>query len=493
MFIIKYQKLTYKLLNVFFIKFQDYPDYYDIIKNPMDMDRISQKLKMYDSVDELSADIMLMFENACKYNEPDSQIYKDALVLQQICIQTKKQLNETNSLQEIPDIAQAVQEMLIALFTSFYNHEDTEGRCYSDSLADLPEYDVINGNNVRGISLDLVKRRLDKGLYKRMDVFQQDIFACLDRARQLSRTDSQIFEDSIELQSFFIQKRDELCKKGQTLSTPALSFTAAELNAQVDALKQTKLLQEEQDLDNDEIAATQGGQSVTIDQKVYSPGDFVYYVIPDNKIPGIVYIEKLYTNSENVQMCYGTTFIRPFETYHVATRRFLEKEIFRSARDSIEMTRVRGKCFVMSVKDYFKLRPESFDDRDIYVCESRYTSRLRSFKKFKTWPFTSDENAVKLVPRDEPLEPLRIMSVFKERVEKHKGELAELQEQEALVEKEKPNLKIDVSDAQEGCTYYEQYNTISNGAVRTGDFVYVANNDDKQSLMQIHALWVDSK
>lgn len=68
----------------------------------------------------------------------------------------------------------------------------------------------VNIVRVRAISLDLLKRRLDKGLYKRLDTFQEDVFACLDRARRLSRTDSQIFEDSIELQSFFIRKRDEV-------------------------------------------------------------------------------------------------------------------------------------------------------------------------------------------------------------------------------------------------------------------------------------------
>lgn len=42
------------------------------------MEQISQKLKlaMYESLDDLVADFVLMFDNACKYNEPDSQIYK---------------------------------------------------------------------------------------------------------------------------------------------------------------------------------------------------------------------------------------------------------------------------------------------------------------------------------------------------------------------------------------------------------------------------------
>lgn len=223
----------------------DYPDYYDIIKNPIDMEKIAHKLKtqFFDNVDEIAADFMLMFENACKYNEPDSQIYKDALCLQQICIQTKQQLRDGDD--SVPDVPQAVQELLLSLFTTFYNHQDEEGRCYIDSLAELPEYDENDGVKVRAISLDLIKRRLDKGLYKRLDIFQDDVFSCLERARRLSRTDSQIFEDSIELQSFFIRKRDEACKG--VLTSPALSYNAMHLSASAESVRQTKLLQEEQE------------------------------------------------------------------------------------------------------------------------------------------------------------------------------------------------------------------------------------------------------
>lgn len=43
-----------------------------------------------------------------------------------------------------------------------------------------------------------------------------------------------------------------------------------------------------------------------------------------------------------------------------------------------------------------------------------------------------------MVPREIPIEPKRVVSVFRERVEKHKDELAELEEQEKLAEKDKP-------------------------------------------------------
>ncbi|KAJ9598144.1 hypothetical protein L9F63_026749, partial [Diploptera punctata] len=56
-------------------------------------------------------------------------------------------------------------------------------------------------------SLDLIKRRLTEDCIADWILFKEDIFACLERARRLSRTDSQVFEDSIELQSYFIRQR----------------------------------------------------------------------------------------------------------------------------------------------------------------------------------------------------------------------------------------------------------------------------------------------
>lgn len=60
----------------------DYPDYYEVIKKPMDMDKIGSKLKLgqYENLDDLVADLILMLDNACKFNEPDSQIYKVRII-----------------------------------------------------------------------------------------------------------------------------------------------------------------------------------------------------------------------------------------------------------------------------------------------------------------------------------------------------------------------------------------------------------------------------
>ena len=42
------------------------------------MQKVLQRMTalQYQSVDDLVADFVLMFDNACKYNEPESLIYK---------------------------------------------------------------------------------------------------------------------------------------------------------------------------------------------------------------------------------------------------------------------------------------------------------------------------------------------------------------------------------------------------------------------------------
>jgi len=53
-----------------------------VIKKPIDLEKIGQKVKAsnYENLDELLSDLVLMFDNACRYNEPDSQIYKVSAV-----------------------------------------------------------------------------------------------------------------------------------------------------------------------------------------------------------------------------------------------------------------------------------------------------------------------------------------------------------------------------------------------------------------------------
>ena len=70
-------------------------------------------------------------------------------------------------------------------------------------------------------------------------------------------------------------------------------------------------------------------------------------------------IEKFFIDKSGQQQIYGNYFYRPSETFHLATRKFLQKEVFKSDfYTSISPSEIIGKCYVMHVRDYFKYKPQ---------------------------------------------------------------------------------------------------------------------------------------
>ncbi|XP_015918691.2 protein polybromo-1 isoform X3 [Parasteatoda tepidariorum] len=480
----------------------DYPDYYEVIKRPVDLDKIGVKLKagQYETLEDLLSDFVLMFDNACKYNEPDSQIYKDALTLQRFTLQTKIELSEdTNN--GVPNVRALVQELLTDLFISTYNHQDEEGRCFSDSLVEFSETDTSTDPAKKVLNLDMIKRNLDKGKYKRLDRFQEDMFEVFEHVRHRSRTDSQVFEDSVELQSFFIKRRDVLCKNGEVLQSPALQYSEADLQASVETLRAQKLPREQQEAeleikqekDKEEVKSNEilSSDSATFQAETYYVGDFVY-IEPREKgmEPHIMHVEKLWRDNQGEQWLYGCWFYRPNETFHLASRKFLEKEVFKSDNyNSTPLNQVMGKCYVMFVKDYFKLKPSEFEFKDVYVCESRYSAKAKAFKKIKIWNFMAN-NHVNLVSREEQVDPIRVPSMFKDGFEKPKDDSNDDDPDLDVVDKPRPNLVCEVQNPDEGATYYEQY-TLPSGTYKLGDCCYVRTEHNKSLIGKIDRMWID--
>lgn len=85
---------------------------------------------------------------------------------------------------------------------------------------------------------------------------------------------------------------------------------------------------------------------------------------------------------------------------------------------------------VLAPKEYFKLYPEGFGDEDVYVCESRYSAKSKSFKKIKMW--TMPLSSVRFLPRDVPLPVVRVASMFAVKPEE---KAAEVLDEEVNVDK----------------------------------------------------------
>ncbi|XP_060897906.1 protein polybromo-1 isoform X3 [Labrus mixtus] len=472
------------------------PDYYIAIKKPVDMEKIKSHMmaNKYQDVDALVEDLVLMFNNACTYNEPESLIYRDALMLHRVLLETRRDL-EGGDDTHVPDVPRLIQELIRSLFVSVLGHQDDEGRCYSDSLAEIPALDPANPEKPR-LNFEIIRSNVDRGRYKRLDVFQDHMFEVLEKARRLNRTDSEIFEDAVELQQFFIRIRDELCKNGEILMSPALSYTSKHLHNDVEKEKKEKLpkefeedkiKREEEKREAEKREDTVGGswqsnlqrtysQDCSFKDSMYHVGDYVYVEPAEpNLQPHIIYIERLWQDDTGEKWLYGCWFYRPNETFHLATRKFLQKEVFKSDYyNKAPVSKILGKCVVMFVKEYFKLHPEGFRSEDVFVCESRYSAKSKSFKKIKMW--TMPLSSVRFVPREVPLPVVRVASMFAPKQEEKPSEMAdESKMTDVIVDKEREDVPMDMTNGEPGCQYYEQL-CYNNQWLKVGDCVYIGSH-----------------
>ncbi|CAJ1050642.1 polybromo 1%2C like isoform X3 [Xyrichtys novacula] len=494
------------------------PDYYATIKKPIDMERIRSHMaaSRYQDVEALVEDFALMFNNACMYNEPESLIYRDALVLHRVLLETRKQ-QEGGEDSGPPSVGPLVRELIRNLFVSVLGHQDEEGRCYSDSLAEIPAVDPAAPEKPP-LNFDVVRVNVDRGRYRRLDVFQEHMFEVLEKARRLHRTDSEIFEDAVELQQFFIKIRDELCKNGEILLSSALNYTLKHLHSDVDQEKREKIpkeIEEDRKKEEEEEEEEEGGkegkkaadqpgevwqpeseaqrvysQDCSFDNITYYVGEFVYVEPSEpNLKPHIVCIERLWEDEAGEKWLYGCWFYRPSETFHLATRKFLEKEVFKSDYyNRVSISKVLGKCMVMFVKDYFKMQPEGFRAEDVYICESRYTAKAKSFKKIKIWAMPA--SSVKLVPRDVPLPVVRVASMFA-RPDLDKTTFS-YTGGGSFVDKEREDVPMEMSGAEPDCQHYEQL-SFNNMWFKVGDCVYIQSHGlSKPRVARIEKLWMQN-
>lgn len=485
------------------------PDYYATIKRPIDMERVRSHMAggRYQDVEALVEDFALMFNNACIYNEPESLIYRDALVLHRVLLETRKQQEGGEDFGP-PAVGPLVRELIRNLFVSVMGHQDEEGRCYSDSLAEIPAVDPAAPEKPP-LNFDVIRMNIERGRYRRLDVFQEHMFEVLEKARRLHRTDSEIFEDAVELQQFFIKIRDELCKNGEILLSAALNYTLKHLHSDVEQEKREKIpkeieedkqKKEEEDENRDDKPEDLAGevwqskservysQDCSFENSTYHVGDFVYVEPSEpNLQPHIVCIERLWEDEAGEKWLYGCWFYRPSETFHLATRKFLEKEVFKSDYyNKVSISKVLGKCVVICVKDYFKMQPEGFRAEDVYVCESRYTARNKFFKKIKIWAMP--ESSVKLVSREVPLPVVRVASMFA----KPDQEKPVAYTDSGFVDKEREDVPMEMSGAEPGCLHYEQL-CYKNMWFKVGDCVYIQSHGlSKPRVARIEKLWLQN-
>merc|ERR1711881_214254 len=81
---------------------KELPDYYEIIKRPVDIAKIQQRIgdEKYEDMSALQKDFMLLCNNTQQYNEDGSLIFEDSIVLQSVFTNARERLEQEP---DVPD------------------------------------------------------------------------------------------------------------------------------------------------------------------------------------------------------------------------------------------------------------------------------------------------------------------------------------------------------------------------------------------------------
>lgn len=264
---------------------RQYPNYYEIIENPIDLKMIASRIQNgdYTSLADLERDLVSMFRNACTFNEPGSQIYKDAKTLKRVVnarrveIENRKQVgyapgktserirarrlrsglshsaitaalqyedeSEEEDVPEGDDEEMDVDEEEVEdeeeeegeedfdgdredpmwlLFEHIANYRTPSGSILSDPFRRLPSkrfYPDYYGEIKNPIALSQIRTKIQKGEYENLTQVQADLNVMFENAKSYNRPDSSLYKTACKLQRAMQLKVAELLDHEEGVSS----------------------------------------------------------------------------------------------------------------------------------------------------------------------------------------------------------------------------------------------------------------------------------
>ncbi|XP_046839642.1 protein polybromo-1-like isoform X2 [Xenia sp. Carnegie-2017] len=245
-----------------FVEYQDqYPEYFKVIKEPIDLKMIYSNIKnnRYTSLDDLEKDLNLLAKNAHAFNEPGSQVYKDATAIKKIVavkrleiehmlsgaksskrLRSKRSttkmcptisallsesddedeelLNDATQLMEEGDEKEAGNDEQDGPFLLLYNsiraYADTTGRVLSEAFMRLPSkraypdyYKIIKNP----IGLLKIGSNVKNNYYESLNELVLEIQQCFENAKTYNETDSMLYQEDTSPQSRHSNESECFC------------------------------------------------------------------------------------------------------------------------------------------------------------------------------------------------------------------------------------------------------------------------------------------
>ncbi|CAH8519270.1 unnamed protein product [Dicrocoelium dendriticum] len=446
------------------------PAYYEFIKKPMELQTIAKQVVQmrYTDFEEFVSDLSLMFDNACRFNEPNSQIYTDALTLHRVSLAKRAMILNTFAGHLgippciPPDFPTGVRRLLTNLHNAMLTACDADGRGLVDSLiaGDGTEATLTS---VTAARLAALHRAVAAGAYRRLDRLQSDWLKILKRARIGEGADQpanarnplptlQQRLDAADLARRWVRLRDDLCRRQQrrpstfplvsspqgtnvsdsggalpthlALLSPAMVYTSAALDRELSEEEAEHKLLLHTDQHGEGIPPPLGSDEtvlaeITVRDQSFHVGDFVYVesLHPPGALHRIARILSIRqftppahtsttptvnegdtekpeaesppsadTSSHQVIHVHVAWYWRPSEAHPSRRRRLLTSEVFRTALTEVISTgRLVGRCLVMHISQFIRLRAKNMDERDVFICESQFSIKSQTFVKIQNW------------------------------------------------------------------------------------------------------------
>lgn len=416
------------------------PDYFDIIKEPMAFSTIRSKIikKQYDDFKGFVRDFALISHNAQVYNRPSAMVYVDSLALREVFIAELKQLVSLGSISpadaeipyfgEIPEVDDSPLPDLNEEEEDEEEEEDdddetdddksrrgrkkrrrsstvTKGIKLDDGNKDDPESQKKRGRPpkvhtpmearintlLKGlrkfkhpngdlkilpferlpdktqmpeyyqeikypIAMDLIKKKAKRKKYQSIDQALKDLELMFQNAKSYNLETSQVYKDAVELQH--------------------------------EARLITELEKRRPDSDFVDEDGRYPVPEIFHRGEIWKVGDWIHLNnLNDVTKPIIAQIYRTWKDPDGKNWINACWYYRPEQTVHNYEKYFFENEVVKTGqyRDH-KIEEVVDRCFVMFITRYNKGRPRGFpQDKEVYVCESRYNEEKFKLNKIKTW------------------------------------------------------------------------------------------------------------
>ncbi|ODH46796.1 hypothetical protein GX48_07128 [Paracoccidioides brasiliensis] len=417
------------------------PDYYDVIKEPMALSVLKQKIKnkTYTHFAEFVRDCALIPHNAQTYNRPRSQAYEDALVIKDVFISEFRKLVEqeiiSSETAELPDLGEIPEADPLPL------EEDEEEEEEDDEEEDEPDDSDDEGTRrrrrrpARGSSKreagakddgkatdpELRKKRgrpprVDTPMEARIKAVLKGIRKFKDSSGQLKVRHFERLPDKAAYPDYFSEIKDPMAidlikrkskrKKYNSvdhfMKDMDLMFNNAkaynQVNSQIykDATELQseahKLAEQEKKKPDSEYLMEDGRlplpNGILHKGELWKVGDWVHIQNPNDVTkPIVAQIYRTWQDSEGQKWVNACWYYRPEQTVHQFEKHFYPNEVVKTGqyRDH-RIGEVVDRCFVMFFTRYNRGRPRGLPpDKEVYVCEARYNEEKHKLNKIKTW------------------------------------------------------------------------------------------------------------